>query len=102
MKREIAKAFQGIPAVQDSAMTLFRALPTNQIESLGPFVFVDFYETKGTKGIGDSPHPHAGIEVISYLLQGESVHKDSLNLKKLNTTLTRRTRYLLSNLMKTK
>ncbi|MBL0294432.1 MAG: hypothetical protein IPQ04_09245 [Saprospiraceae bacterium] len=54
MKREIAKAFQGIPAVQDSAMTLFRALPTNQIESLGPFVFVDFYETKGTKGIGDS------------------------------------------------
>ncbi|MBK9212875.1 MAG: pirin family protein [Saprospiraceae bacterium] len=78
MKREIAKAFQGIPAVQDSAMTLFRALPTNQIESLGPFVFVDFYETKGTKGIGDSPHPHAGIEVISYLLQGESVHRDSL------------------------
>ena len=30
------------------------------------------------QGIGDSPHPHAGIEVISYLLQGESVHKDSL------------------------
>lgn len=78
MKREIAKAFQGIPAIKDSNITLYRSLPTNQIESLGPFVFVDYYETKGTKGIGDSPHPHAGIEVISYLFQGESIHKDSL------------------------
>lgn len=78
MKRTIVKAFQGIPAIKDSEITLYRSLPTNQIESLGPFVFVDYYETKGTKGIGDSPHPHAGIEVISYLFIGESVHKDSL------------------------
>lgn len=78
MKRNITKAFQGIPAIKDSTITLYRSLPTNQLESLGPFVFVDYYETKGKKGIGDTPHPHAGIEVISYLFTGESVHKDSL------------------------
>lgn len=78
MKRNITKAFQGIPAMKDSTITLYRSLPSNQLESLGPFVFVDYYETKGKKGIGDTPHPHAGIEVISYLFTGESVHKDSL------------------------
>lgn len=78
MKREIEKAFRGIPAKEDNSIRLYRSLPTNKIESLGPFVFVDYYITQGTKGIGDTPHPHAGIEVISYLFEGESVHKDSL------------------------
>lgn len=78
MKREIVKAFQGIPAIKDNNITLYRSLPTNKMESLGPFVFVDYFITQGIKGIGDTPHPHAGIEVISYLFQGESVHKDSL------------------------
>lgn len=78
MKRTIVEAWKGIPNKKDSDITLYRSLPTNQIESLGPFVFVDYYETKGAKGIGDSPHPHAGIEVISYLFTGESIHKDSL------------------------
>ena len=78
MKRTIQKAFQGIPVINDDEITLYRSLPTNLIESLGPFVFVDYYETKGTRGIGDTPHPHAGIEVISYLFSGETVHKDSL------------------------
>lgn len=78
MKRTIEKAYQGIPTIKNGDITLYRALPTNKIESLDPFVFIDYYETKGKKGIGDSPHPHPGIEVISYLFTGESVHKDSL------------------------
>ncbi|QOT82037.1 pirin family protein [Cupriavidus basilensis] len=31
----------------------------------------------GRRGIGDAAHPHAGIEVISYLLEGGVEHRDS-------------------------
>jgi redox-sensitive bicupin YhaK (pirin superfamily) len=67
--------------INDGDMTLYRALPTNGKNSLGPFVFIDHYRHQSLRGIGDKPHPHAGIEVISYLLSGEVEHRDSLGFK---------------------
>lgn len=64
--------------INDGDMTLYRALPTASRNSLGPFVFIDHYRHQSLRGIGDKPHPHAGIEVISYLLAGEVEHRDSL------------------------
>ncbi|HEX6794412.1 MAG TPA: pirin family protein [Casimicrobiaceae bacterium] len=58
-------------------MLLWRALPLPARTSLGPFVFIDHYRHRSRRGIGDSPHPHAGIEVISYLLEGGVEHRDS-------------------------
>ena len=49
--------------------------------ALGPFVFIDHYRHHSKRGIGDTPHPHAGIEVISYLLEGEVTHRDSMGFK---------------------
>ena len=68
-------------AVDDGDMRLWRALPGPQRESLGPFVFVDHYRHQSRRGIGDKPHPHAGIEVISYLLEGGVEHRDSLGFR---------------------
>ncbi|SIQ15552.1 pirin family protein [Solilutibacter tolerans] len=67
--------------IDDGDMRLWRALPVNQRESLGPFVFVDHYRHQSRRGIGDKPHPHAGIEVISYLLEGGAEHRDSLGFR---------------------
>jgi hypothetical protein len=56
-------------------------LPSAQREALGPFVFIDHYRHHSRRGIGDSPHPHAGIEVLSYLLEGGVEHRDSLGFR---------------------
>ncbi len=55
-----------------------RALPKAELEAVGPFVFLDHMgPTQPPKG-GVPAHPHAGIEVVTYLLQGENEHRDSL------------------------
>ncbi len=43
-------------------------------------MFVDHYKHQSNRGIGDRPHPHAGIEVISYLFDGGVMHRDSRGL----------------------
>ncbi|TAM99220.1 MAG: pirin family protein [Chitinophagaceae bacterium] len=83
--RIIVKAFKSSTVINDGDMRLLRSLPAFNIESLGPFVFLDHYQHQSKRGIGDTSHPHAGIEVISYLLDGSVVHKDSLgNVDTLN------------------
>lgn len=67
--------------VDDGDMLLRRALPVQARPSLGPFVFLDHYRHRSRRGIGDRPHPHAGIEVISYLLDGGVEHRDSAGFR---------------------
>ena len=59
--------------------TVRRALPDRARQSVGPFVFLDhfgpFPVTSGVDGVG--PHPHAGIETVTYLLSGRNEHHDS-------------------------
>lgn len=76
--RIIEKLYKAPVIINNGDMLLRRAIPTNNIESIGPFVFLDDFNHKSKKSIGDSAHPHAGIEVISYLLEGESEHFDSM------------------------
>lgn len=78
-KTRIIEKLYKVPIIIDNGdMLLRRALPTNNVESIGPFVFLDDFNHKSKKSIGDTAHPHAGIEVISYLLEGESEHFDSM------------------------
>ncbi len=59
--------------------TVKRALPDNNRRSIGPWVFLDhfgpFRVKPGEDGVG--PHPHAGIETVTYLLSGRNEHLDS-------------------------
>ncbi len=59
--------------------TVKRALPAPGRRSVGPWVFLDhfgpFRVTPGVDGVG--PHPHAGIETVTYLLSGRNRHRDS-------------------------
>jgi quercetin 2,3-dioxygenase len=59
--------------------TVRRALPDRVRHAVGPWVFLDhfgpFRVTPGVDGVG--PHPHAGIETVTYLLQGRNEHRDS-------------------------
>lgn len=78
MNRVISRTLSAQRIVDDGDMLLLRALPQEQQIAVGPFVFFDHYRHKGQRGIGDRPHPHAGIEVVSYLLEGSVEHRDSM------------------------
>ncbi|UYN95910.1 MAG: pirin family protein [Enhydrobacter sp.] len=81
MNRRIEARFAAQRVVDDGDMLLFRALPMPERPSVGPFVFVDHYRSRSARGIGDRPHPHAGIEVLSYLLEGGVEHRDSMGFR---------------------
>jgi hypothetical protein len=59
--------------------TVRRALPDRVRHAVGPWVFLDhfgpFRVKPGHDGVG--PHPHAGIETVTYLLSGRNEHRDS-------------------------
>ncbi|ARU59304.1 pirin [Oleiphilus messinensis] len=58
-----------------------RLLPTVQRKMVGPWIFFDHmgpaHFSAGT-GINVRPHPHIGIATVTYLFQGEMLHRDSL------------------------
>ncbi len=58
-----------------------RVLPFAKMRAVGPFVFFDhFGPTLFGRGQGMDvrPHPHIGLATISYLFEGEILHRDSL------------------------
>ena len=56
-----------------------RALPAAQMNALGPWVFLDHFGplSADPRGQGVPAHPHAGIETVTYLLEGGMAHRDS-------------------------
>ena len=58
-----------------------RLLPSAKRRSVGPFVFFDHFgpatETPG-KAHDVRPHPHIGLATVTYLFEGEILHRDSL------------------------
>jgi redox-sensitive bicupin YhaK (pirin superfamily) len=58
-----------------------RALPHRDRRMVGPFVFLDQmgpHVFQPGQGIDVRPHPHIGLSTVTYLLQGEISHRDSL------------------------
>lgn len=81
MNSSIQRRLEADSVLDDGDMLLRRALPNAAQTSLGPFVFLDHYRHRSQRGIGDRPHPHAGIEVVSYLLEGGVEHRDSMGFR---------------------
>ncbi len=61
--------------------TVRRLLPSKERRVVGPFVFLDHMGpvtfAPGT-GIDVRPHPHINLATVTYLFEGEIVHRDSL------------------------
>ncbi len=61
---------------------LRQPIPTQKIEMVDPFILLHHYgpyqisESNNPFDLG--PHPHRGFEPITFLLQGEQLHRDSL------------------------
>jgi redox-sensitive bicupin YhaK (pirin superfamily) len=58
-----------------------RALPARERRTLGPFVFFDHMgpaDFAPGRGLDVRPHPHIGLATVTYLFDGEILHRDSL------------------------
>src|SRR3978361_400871 len=58
-----------------------RALPSEQRQMVGPFIFFDqMGPAEFLLGVGMDvrPHPHIGLSTVTYLFDGEIMHRDSL------------------------
>ncbi len=71
-----------VPRARDlGGFSVRRALPAAGRQMVGPFIFFDQMGPAefliGT-GIDVRPHPHIGLATVTYLFDGEIVHRDSL------------------------
>jgi redox-sensitive bicupin YhaK (pirin superfamily) len=58
-----------------------RLLPQRVLRTIGPWCFADHYgpdDVSHSRGMQVPPHPHTGLQTVSWLLEGEIVHRDSL------------------------
>ena len=67
-----------VPLGGTRAITVRRTLPHRDIRTIGPWCFVDHYGPHTGAGMDVPPHPHTGLQTVSWLLTGDVEHRDSL------------------------
>lgn len=70
-----------VPLGGPRAMTVRRTLPQRRRSLIGGWCFVDHYgpdDVSLTGGMQVPPHPHTGLQTVSWLFEGEIDHRDSV------------------------
>lgn len=68
-------------ATEVGGVTVRRALPRRQRRTVGAWCFVDHMgpaELAADAALRVGPHPHTGLHTVTWLVEGEVVHRDSL------------------------
>jgi redox-sensitive bicupin YhaK (pirin superfamily) len=71
------------PRTQDlgDGFEVRRALPSARRRMVGPFIFLDQMGPavfRDGRGLDVRPHPHIGLATVTYLFEGNILHRDSL------------------------
>lgn len=78
--RSVKKIHQAVEAPIDD-LTTYRAMPTQSIQHIDPFLFLNHHGPQkypaNNHGLPFGPHPHRGFETLTFILQGDIMHKDS-------------------------
>ncbi|CUW25950.1 pirin family protein [Streptomyces reticuli] len=70
-----------VPLGGPRAMAVRRTLPQRTRTLIGAWCFADHYgpdDVSDTGGMDVAPHPHTGLQTVSWLFSGEIEHRDSL------------------------
>jgi redox-sensitive bicupin YhaK (pirin superfamily) len=71
------------PALRDDIGDLVtrRPVPNAQLPNLGAFLFLNHHGPQvyspNNRGLPFGPHPHRGFETVTFILQGELMHRDT-------------------------
>ncbi|MCO5281650.1 MAG: pirin family protein [Chitinophagales bacterium] len=65
-----------------------RILPFRKMRMVGPFIFLDHagpisVPTNKLSSLDVLPHPHIGLSTVTYLLNGQVTHRDSLGVEQI-------------------
>jgi redox-sensitive bicupin YhaK (pirin superfamily) len=63
--------------VELGGMRVRRALPKRQRRTIGAWCFLD-HMGPADVAMAIRPHPHTGLQTVTWLLEGEALHRDSL------------------------
>ena len=76
-----------VPLGGPRAMLVRRTLPHREIRTIGAWCFVDHFgpphAPSQAVGMHVPPHPHIGLQTVTWLLDGDVEHRDSLGSRQL-------------------
>jgi hypothetical protein len=62
-------------------LVTFSPMPTRSLNHLDPFIFLNHHGFQtypaNNQGLPFGPHPHRGMETVTFIIAGDIVHKDS-------------------------
>ena len=78
--RKISQTLKSKPTLEGAGVHLKRVFGYSEMPTFDPFLLMDdFHSSNPDDYLAGFPwHPHRGIETITYMLQGEVAHKDSM------------------------
>ena len=78
--RRIERLVAGMPASDGAGVKLQRIIGQPQCDYLDPFLMLDEFRNENADDYiaGFPYHPHRGFETVSYMLQGQLRHRDSV------------------------
>ena len=83
MNRTVEQVIAGTATQDGAGVKLVRVLGHGTTETFDPFLMLDAFDSKDPSDYlkGFPWHPHRGIETVTYLIQGDIEHGDSLGNK---------------------
>ena len=83
MNIEVKKIIKALNASDGAGVKLKRSIGTPEADYIDPFLMLDEFgsENKDDYLAGFPPHPHRGIETVTYMLHGKFEHEDSTGSK---------------------
>jgi quercetin 2,3-dioxygenase len=62
-------------------LVTYRVLPTRTLEQIDPFIFLNHHGPQHyppeNMGLPFGPHPHRGMETVTFIIDGDIVHEDN-------------------------
>ena len=80
MNRRVEQIVTGTATQDGAGVSLVRVLGHGTTEAFDPFLMLDAFDSRDPRDYvkGFPWHPHRGIETVTYLIQGDIEHGDSL------------------------
>jgi redox-sensitive bicupin YhaK (pirin superfamily) len=81
MSRSVAHTIKAVSTVEGEGFPVRRPFPTSAVDHLDPFLLLDHMGPKDNapgEAKGAPDHPHRGFETVTYMLNGEFEHEDSV------------------------